>query len=146
MLPSLDVTDAHRTKSLLGYKDNYEMNEWVLMGEGDILLLYTDGLVEHTRGDDDYFPGPLERKVRDVKHLAAAGIYEAVKADLLAFSQPTDDISIVVVKRATLQGRTHQVRRFPMMSSRASLSESLPPSPRRSYGSDCIRDAGPPRC
>jgi len=29
VLPSLDVTDVHRTKSLLGYKDNYEMNEWV---------------------------------------------------------------------------------------------------------------------
>jgi serine phosphatase RsbU (regulator of sigma subunit) len=102
MLPSLDVTDGHRTTSLLGYKDKYEMNEWVLMGEGDILLLYTDGLVEHTRGSDDYFPGRLEEKVRDVKHLAAEQIYEAVKADLLAFSQPSDDISIVVVKRVTV--------------------------------------------
>jgi len=99
MLPSLDVTDTHRTKSPFGYKDNYQMNEWVLMGEGDILLLHTDGLVEHSRGDDDYFPGRLEEKLRDVKHLTAAGIYEAVKADLLAFGDPSDDISLVVVKR-----------------------------------------------
>ena len=99
MLPSLDVTDAHRTKSLLGYKDSYEMNEWVLMGEGDILLLHTDGLVEHSHAGDDYCPGRLEEKLRDVKHLPAAEIYEAVKADLLAFSEPSDDISLVVVKR-----------------------------------------------
>ena len=34
-----------------------------------------------------------------MKHLTAAGIYEAVKADLLAFGDPSDDISLVVVKR-----------------------------------------------
>ena len=55
--------------------------------------------LEHSRGDDDYFPGRLEEKLRDVKHLTAAGIYEAVKADLLAFGDPSDDISLVVVKR-----------------------------------------------
>ena len=99
MLPSLDVTDRQRTESLLGFKDRYEMNEWVLMGEGDILLLHTDGLTEHSRGGDDYFPGRLEQKIRDVKHLPAAEIYEAITADLLAFGEPSDDISLVVVKR-----------------------------------------------
>ena len=101
VLPSLDVTDVQPRKSLLGYKDNYEMNEWVLMGEGDILLLHTDGLVEHSHAGDNYFPGRLEEKVREVKHLAAAEIYEAVKSDLLAFGEPSDDISLVVVKRTT---------------------------------------------
>ena len=50
MLPSLEVTDRHRTESLLGFKARYEMNEWMLMGEGDILLLHTDGLTEHSAG------------------------------------------------------------------------------------------------
>ena len=36
-----------------------------------------------------------------LKHLAAAEIYEAVKSDLLAFAEPSDDISLVVVKRTT---------------------------------------------
>jgi serine phosphatase RsbU (regulator of sigma subunit) len=75
------------------------MNEWVLMGEGDLLLLYTDGLVEHSWLDDRYCPDRLEQKVRDVKHLTARDIYEAVEQDLLAFGQPTDDISLVVIKR-----------------------------------------------
>jgi serine phosphatase RsbU (regulator of sigma subunit) len=99
MLPSLDVTDRCRTKSPLGFKPDYEMNQWVLMGEGDILLLHTDGLAEHQHAGDDYFPGRLEQKLRDVKYLPAAEIYEAITADLLAFSEPADDISVVIVKR-----------------------------------------------
>jgi serine phosphatase RsbU (regulator of sigma subunit) len=99
MLPSREVTDRQRTESLLGFKAQYEMNEWMLMGKGDILLLHTDGLTDHTSGGDDYFPGRLEQILRDVKDLPAADIYEAITADVLAFSRPSDDISLVVVKR-----------------------------------------------
>jgi serine phosphatase RsbU (regulator of sigma subunit) len=99
MVPSLHVTDRKWTTSVLGFKDDYKMNQWVLMGEGDILLLHTDGLVEHHSADDHYYPRRLEQKLREVKHEAAAVIFEAIKADLLAFSEPSDDISFVVIKR-----------------------------------------------
>ena len=99
MLPSLHVTDRQRTPSLLGFKEQYEMNEWVIMGEGDILLLHTDGLTEHSRDGDDYFPWLLEQKIREVKHQTAAQIFDAVIADLQAFSDPSDDVSLVVIKR-----------------------------------------------
>jgi serine phosphatase RsbU (regulator of sigma subunit) len=99
ILPSLDVIDRNRTSSVLGFKDHYELNEWVLMGEGDILLLPTDGLVEHQHEDQDYFPGRLEQLLRDVKHHSARGIFEAITADLLAFGTPSDDVSLVVIKR-----------------------------------------------
>ena len=86
--------------SPLGFKDDYKMNEWVLMGAGDILLLPTDGLVEHCNGEDNlYYPGYLEQKLRDVKHLTAAEIFEAIGTDVLAFTEPRDDISLVVIKR-----------------------------------------------
>ena len=75
------------------------MNEWVIMGEGDILLLHTDGLSEHSRDGDDYMPWRLEQKIREVKHLTAAQIFDAVIADLQAFSDPSDDVSLVVIKR-----------------------------------------------
>lgn len=99
MVPSLHVTDRNRTTSVLGFKDDYTMNEWVLMSTGDILLLNTDGLVEHRNGDDDYYPRCLEQKLREVKHRTAEEIFEAIKADLLAFNTPSDDISLVVIKR-----------------------------------------------
>ena len=100
MVPSLNVTDGNRTASPLGFKDDYTINEWVLMGAGDILLLPTDGLVEHCNAEDTlYYPGYLEQKLRDVKHQTAAEIFEAIRTDLVAFSKPRDDISLVVIKR-----------------------------------------------
>ena len=99
MLPSLHVTDRQRTPSLLGFKERYEMNEWVIMGEGDILLLHTDGLAEHSRDGDNYVPWRLEQKIREVKDQTAARIFDSVIADLQAFSDPSDDVSLVVIKR-----------------------------------------------
>jgi serine phosphatase RsbU (regulator of sigma subunit) len=99
VVPSLHVTDRHRTTSVLGFKDDYKMNQWVLMGEGDILLLHTDGLAEHRSGSDDYCPGHLEQQLREIKHKTAAEIFEAIREDLHAFTRPADDISLVVMKR-----------------------------------------------
>lgn len=100
LLPSLDVIDRSRTTSSLGFKEHYEMNEWQLMGDGDILLLTTDGITEHQRGDADYVPGRLEDVLRRVKDESAAGIFEAITADVLQFNEPADDISLVVIKKA----------------------------------------------
>ena len=55
---SLHVIDRAANESPFGFKDEYEMNEWALLGSGDILLLYTDGVSEHA--DDRYFPERLE--------------------------------------------------------------------------------------
>ena len=99
MLPSLNVIDAKITNSVLGVKDQYTLNEWSLMGTGDILLLHTDGLTEHGPQDAGYFPGRLEQTLREVKDQGAREIFDAVQDDLLAFSDPADDISIVVIKR-----------------------------------------------
>ena len=77
MAASVDVVDRNTARSVLGFKDRYQLNEWSLMGSGDILLLYTDGLLEHANGDDAYFPLRLEEKMREVKHRTAQEIFEA---------------------------------------------------------------------
>jgi len=100
-LPSQNVIDRATTHSVLGFKDGYELNEWSLMGSGDILLLYTDGLLDHANGTDAYFPRHLEQKIREVKHQSAREIYDSIKAHLLAFAERTDDISFVIIKRKT---------------------------------------------
>ncbi|HEY7447448.1 MAG TPA: PP2C family protein-serine/threonine phosphatase [Vicinamibacterales bacterium] len=99
LLPSLHVTDRHTTNSVLGFKDQYQLNEWMLMGEGDILLLHTDGLSEHVTRTGPYFPGCLERTLTEVKERSAMEIFEAIKQDVLALGRPRDDISVVVIKR-----------------------------------------------
>jgi serine phosphatase RsbU (regulator of sigma subunit) len=97
--PSKSVVDWHRSKSVLGFKEPYEVNKWTLMGSGDILLLYTDGLQEHTRGDDPYFPDRLEQTIRRAKHLSAIDIVHTVLSDLRTFANPADDVSLVVIKK-----------------------------------------------
>jgi serine phosphatase RsbU (regulator of sigma subunit) len=100
LVPSLHVTDRISTASPLGVKDEYRTNQWVLMGAGDILLLHTDGLVEHRNAADRaYYPDRLEHTLRQVKEQTAAGIFESIRADLLAYGPPHDDISLVVLKR-----------------------------------------------
>ena len=99
MLPSFDAIDRNVTEaSSLGFKQDYEMNTWRIMGAGDILLLHTDGLTEHRRGDEEYATGRLEATIREVKHGDARRIYDAVMEDVLTFAPPADDISLVVVK------------------------------------------------
>lgn len=99
MMPSLGI-DRNTTESVLGFTDRYQMNEWLLMGAGDILLMHTDGLVEHgKKHHGGYFPHQLEKKLGEVKHLGAREIFEAVREDLQTFGDPSDDISIVVIKR-----------------------------------------------
>lgn len=98
-MPSSDDIDRRIMKPLLGFKGQYEVNEINLMGAGDILILYTDGLSEHSNGAEDYFPGRLEAVLRTVKDLSAREIFHAILDDLVAFSPPTDDVSFVVIKR-----------------------------------------------
>jgi len=99
IMPSLDGIDRGAAASPLGFKDHYEMNEWTLMGAGDILLLYSDGLADHLCEGEPYFPRRLEAALREVKQLTAREIFDAVAADLVAFNTPTDDVSFVVIKR-----------------------------------------------
>lgn len=98
-MPSRNVIDRRTTESVLGFKDEYELNEWTLMGAGDILLLHTDGLLDHASGGKAYFPEPLERKVRELKNHSARDIVAGIKEDLLSFADPRDDVSLVVIKR-----------------------------------------------
>ena len=98
-LPSGRDIDRNANKSVLGYKEEYEINKWNLMGTGDILILYTDGLIEHHRNDELYAPHHLEQKLHEIRDLTAQEIFHALKEDLMAFTKPEDDISYVIIKR-----------------------------------------------
>ena len=89
------------TIPLLGIKEKYTINEINLMGGGDILILYTDGLSDHRdENGQKYFPGRLEERLKENKHLPARDIYQRIKDDLFAFnSRPDDDITFVIIKK-----------------------------------------------
>jgi serine phosphatase RsbU (regulator of sigma subunit) len=101
MFPSEDHPDVSRHLGALRYKPSYTVNEVNLMAVGDILLLATDGLVDHERDDDKPFvPTELERILRSVKHRTAQEIYHAIIDRARSFADPTDDMTLVVIKRS----------------------------------------------
>ena len=102
--PSVAESDRRSSHSRPGVADHYEVNEWFLMGDGDILILPTDGLIEHGHRAGVYFPRRLEATLRRLKQLTAAEIVAGIKEDAVAFAPPADDISVVIIKRSADSG------------------------------------------
>jgi sigma-B regulation protein RsbU (phosphoserine phosphatase) len=73
------------------------------MGPGDLLVLFSDGLTEATRDDDEeYGPERLVHTVRTVRHRDPTAIVDRIFTDVADFSQktlPDDDQTVVVIKR-----------------------------------------------
>jgi serine phosphatase RsbU (regulator of sigma subunit) len=84
----------------LGYKKKYEVNEINLMGPGDIMLIYSDGLSEYVNESGEYYFTTLEELLKSVKRLSAAEIGATIRQSIAAFGRPGDDISYVVVKKS----------------------------------------------
>jgi serine phosphatase RsbU (regulator of sigma subunit) len=97
MLPSATDPDESVESSLIGYKKRYEVNEINLLNVGDILLLYTDGLGEH--GGGRYFSERLEPLLTELGSVPAGVICKRLREEILAYAEPDDDISVVVIRK-----------------------------------------------
>lgn len=93
--PGEDHADASHYERPLGYKKQYTTNELNLMGRGDVLLLYTDGLFDPF---SSYTREQLERAVSQAKNGSAKEICETILRDRCVAAEQTDDISLVVIK------------------------------------------------
>ncbi len=101
-LPSRNNLEARGLRKPERFKDDYEVSQIDLMGRGDILLLYTDGLSDHQRGEGEYyFPQRLERTLAAGKALPARDLAERIRLDMLDFGPPGDDVSLVIIKKTT---------------------------------------------
>lgn len=83
----------------LGYKELYTANEINLMGDGDILLLFTDGLVELSNGREQYFPDRLENCLRETQDRPAREVCALLRQDAQQFAPFQDDASFVVIQK-----------------------------------------------
>jgi len=100
IMPSRGSWEADSLSKPTRFKKDYALNEISLMGRGDILLLYSDGLSEHQDSNNRFFfPDFLESKIAEVKERPALEIYEALLDEILAFAPPSDDISFIVIKK-----------------------------------------------
>lgn len=98
-MPSRTDIDLKGEPSALGYKDRYAVNEINLMGSGDIMLLFTDGLSELESEGSAYLPDRLEARIRELKDLSPADICREIRKDVLDLG-PHDDVSFVVIKKS----------------------------------------------
>lgn len=98
-LPNKEDIDKEKMQSNTGYKSVYCVNEINLMSPGDILFLYTDGITEHIRGKEPYYPVMLEQKVREVKHLHPKEMYHEIMQDISIFGERQDDMTLAMVKK-----------------------------------------------
>jgi serine phosphatase RsbU (regulator of sigma subunit) len=72
------------------------INEVRLLGDGDVLLLYTDGASDQVGGD---LAAALTPVMRRVSSLPARGIVEALHAEIFRSQPPVDDVTLVAIKR-----------------------------------------------
>lgn len=98
-LPSRLETETFTERPPLGYKEDYRFHQFNSWTAGDMLILCTDGLTEHARQHEEYFPLHLERKLLDIQDLPARKIAREVVADMQRFGPQKDDLTLVVIKR-----------------------------------------------
>lgn len=99
-MPSKSDIDFKRgTPSALGYKERYAVNEINLLGSGDIMLLYTDGISELVVGGEMFVPGILEGRLRELKDHSASEICRELSGQIRSLPRE-DDVSLVVIKKA----------------------------------------------
>ena len=92
---SEENVDARLYQPALGYRKRYTVNELNLMGQGDVLLLYTDGLLDPF---SSYTQAQLERAVSRARNGSAQEICQAILEDRKSAAEQTDDLSLVVIK------------------------------------------------
>jgi serine phosphatase RsbU (regulator of sigma subunit)/putative methionine-R-sulfoxide reductase with GAF domain len=88
----------------LGVVEHIHVGEQhIRLEEGDIVLLYTDGVTEATNEDyDEFGTERLRQTVQTARHHDAGGILAAVSAamqDHIGDGSPYDDVTMIAIKR-----------------------------------------------
>jgi serine phosphatase RsbU (regulator of sigma subunit) len=99
-----DVRALESTGFCLGmFPDQSYAAQKIRLGEGDLLCLYTDGIVESRGGEnDEYGDRRLAAKLKELCDKPAQVVRDKIFEDVFAFSHCTeagDDMTLVVVKR-----------------------------------------------
>ncbi len=99
VLPGKFSINTEHFDPLNNTNGGFDVNEIHLLGHGDIMLLYTDGLTEHNDGTSRFRDTKLENILRETKDEPAKEICEAIKRELYSFCPLEDDLTLVVIKK-----------------------------------------------
>ncbi|MCU1395302.1 MAG: multi-sensor signal transduction histidine kinase [Ilumatobacteraceae bacterium] len=87
---------------LLGFRANRATGtEHISFSDDDLIVMYTDGLVERRREAIDTGLRRLAEAVREARHLAPQGLGEAIVAACTEGREPEDDIAVLILRRQT---------------------------------------------
>jgi sigma-B regulation protein RsbU (phosphoserine phosphatase) len=97
------IEALNRTGIALGMMENAQYEEQqAALEPGDILLMYTDGIVEAMNDREEFFGEErLRYSLAAANHLSAQGIQDRILGDLKQFAQgeaKSDDITVIVIK------------------------------------------------
>ncbi len=92
---------------LLGVAPRAQYEDYsVELEAGDILVLYSDGLTEARRGNEEFGTEGVRRALEANARKGAAEILRVLLAEVQAFTdQPLDDVTVVVLKQLTQAAR-----------------------------------------
>jgi serine phosphatase RsbU (regulator of sigma subunit) len=99
--PGREIEEACGPGTLLGVFDDPQLEDReVELGRGDVLVLYTDGVVEGRRDGEIFGEGRLHSLLAASRDLDAGGIADRVERAVLEFKPgaPDDDVAVVVLK------------------------------------------------
>ena len=96
--------DLERNLFRSGFHSRFKVNHLTVTDPGDILLLYTDGVTEHTNAGGKLFydsesGGELEMVIHKNRDLSSKDLYAQIKESLLKFAEPQDDVSYILIKK-----------------------------------------------
>ena len=97
----IDLLEA--TGQIMGpFPDGVYKVDNTYLNTGDVVVLYTDGIVEAVGGGVMYGEERLQKKIIELAHLTAKEICRSVLDDVLQYSAASDDgddLTVVVIKR-----------------------------------------------
>ncbi|MFA5797019.1 MAG: PP2C family protein-serine/threonine phosphatase [Candidatus Woesearchaeota archaeon] len=85
-------------KGVIGYEPTYQINEWEFLNNGDLFIIYSDGLIDPAQSSQ-YTLTQLQEVLRKTKNLPAKTIVECIVEDRARTGNIDDDISVIVVKK-----------------------------------------------
>ncbi len=88
---------------MIGALPGYSWDEErITLSEGDVLVIFTDGVTEAEHQEEMYGEERLEKLVSSVRHLSASAIGEKLMEDIRLFVQDepqSDDITMLILQR-----------------------------------------------
>ncbi|MGA7049466.1 MAG: SpoIIE family protein phosphatase [Candidatus Sulfotelmatobacter sp.] len=89
------------TATVIGLFEQWECSvEQICLAPGDLLVIFSDGVTEETREEEEFGEARLIHELQACRHLQANEIVQAILASVQEFSAgaQSDDLTLLIAK------------------------------------------------